>query len=253
MLAYRARTLAGITMIPGIEWTTSEGHFGVTGVDVDKMGADMLAAAHAAGGFITVNHPFAVPTNIPGVGASDYNMSYRVWSEHARGFTAIDAAEVWNVPLGFANVLSRPGGMTGEQRAWLEANRVVHEEHRKLAAVGGTDNHQYAVAPTTYVLAPDASEPAILAALRAGRTCVGSTAGGSLVIRGDGTSGRIGDTVHATNTVALSWTGEPAHVFVDGVDQGEHASPFTHDTRGELHTYRIELGSSRCGFVYANL
>jgi hypothetical protein len=42
-------------------------------------------------------------------------------------------------------------------------------------------------------------------------------------------------------------------VFVDNVDQGEHTERFVHATAGALHTYRIELGASRSGFIYANL
>ena len=89
-------------------------------------------AAHAAGAFISVNHPFAVPTHVPNVRISDFNMSYRVWTERATGFTAIDSAEVFNVPLAFANVFVRPGGHTGEERTWTELDRVVHEEHRPV-------------------------------------------------------------------------------------------------------------------------
>ena len=252
-MADHARMIPGITLIPGIEWTTDQGHFTVTGVDIDAMGDDMLATAHAAGAFISVNHPFAVPTRIPGIPASEHDMSYRVWTDHRAGFTAIDGVEVWNVPLGFANVLSRPGGKTGEQNAWLAADRVVHAEQRKLTAVGGTDNHKRAVAATTWVLAADASEASILAALHAGRTCVGGPGGGSLRARADGSAwARIGDVVHASGAITLTWDGT-ARLFVDGVDRGEHDGGFTHDTHGELHTYRIEVGSSRCGFIYANL
>ncbi len=254
--ATEARAQTGVTLIPGIEWTSSAGHFTITGVDVVTLGDDVLASAHAAGAFVSVNHPFAVPTRLPGIPASHYDMSYRAWTHdtgHARGFTAIDGVEVWNVPRSFANVLSRPGGATGEQRAWLAANAVVHAEHRKLTAVGGTDNHHRAVAPTTWVLAPDASEASILEALRSGRTCVGSPAGGSFRARGDdGSWVHIGGAVRAAGSVTLAWDGA-ARLFIDGVDAGEHTGGFEHPTGGELHTYRIETGASRCNFIYANL
>src|SRR5262249_6981875 len=134
-LAHDARQETRVTLIPGVEWTTGAGHFTVTGVAIDELGSNLLAAAHDAGAFISVNHPFATPTHIPHVPISHYDISYRVWTAHDKGFTAIDGVEVWNVPLGFANVISRPGGLTGEERAWLAANRVVHDEHRKLTAV----------------------------------------------------------------------------------------------------------------------
>jgi len=251
--AARARAIDKPTLIPGIEWSARGGHFTVAGVDFDTVGDDVLASAHAAGAFISANHPYAVPTRIPGIPASHYDMSYRVWTDHEPGFTAIDGVEVWNVPLGYANVLSRPGGMTGEQRAWLSANRVVHAEHRPLTAVGGTDNHHQAVAATTWVLATDASEPAIVAALHAGRTCVGGLAGSSFRAHaGGGDWVTIGGVVSTRGTMTLAWDGT-ARLFVDGVDTGEHDGGFEHDTMGELHTYRIEKDSSRCGFIYANL
>src|SRR5262249_34490438 len=110
-LAEQARAATGVTLIPGVEWTTREGHFTVTGIDLsDIRGDDFLAAAHAAGAFISVNHPFAVPTNVLNIRASHFDMSYRVWTQHARGFTAIDGVEVWNFALGLANLISKPGG-----------------------------------------------------------------------------------------------------------------------------------------------
>src|SRR5512140_3260240 len=184
--AASARAVTQVTLIPGIEWSTRAGHFTVAGVDFDAVGDDVLASAHAQGAFVSVNHPFAVPTHIRGIPVSHYDMSYRVWTDHARGFTAIDGVEVWNVPLGYANMLSAPGGATGEARAWIEANRVVHAEHRPLTAVAGTDNHKQAVAATTWVLATDPGERAILSALHAGRTCVGGLAAASFRARGDG-------------------------------------------------------------------
>ncbi|HUJ62170.1 MAG TPA: CehA/McbA family metallohydrolase [Kofleriaceae bacterium] len=249
-----ARAEPGVTLIPGIEWSTSGGHFTVAGVAIDALpDRDLLAAAHAAGAFISVNHPFAVPTNIPGVGASHFDMSYRVWTDGARGFTAIDGVEVFNLPLALANLIRRPGGMTGEQRAWLAADRIVHAEHRKVTAVGGTDNHHRVVTATTWVLADDTSERAILDALRAGRTCIGGPEAGSFRARGDdGAWVGIGGTVRAAHDLALAWDGT-ARLYVDGKDAGEHAGGATVPAGGALHTYRIERGDSRCGFIYANL
>jgi hypothetical protein len=179
-------------------------------------------------------------------------MSYRVWTDHARGFAAIDGAEVWNVPLAFANILSRPGGKSGEERAWAELDRLVHAERRHVAAVGGTDNHQTSVMATTWVFAIDATASAILAALREGATCVGGPAAGTLRARGNAEWVVIGGDVRGPLTT-LEWHGGPARVFVDDVDHGEHGERFVHETGGALHTYRIELGRSRSGFIYANL
>ncbi len=253
-LANSARAEHGVTLIPGVEWTTGQGHFGVTGLELDTLGNDFLPAAHAAGAFITVNHPFAVPTNIPGARASNYDMSYRVWSEKQPGFTGIDGVEVWNVPLALANLISRPGGRTGEARAWSAADAVVHAEHRRITAVGGTDNHQLNIMATTWVLAVDTSEAAILEALRAGATCLGGPEAGTIRARGDADPAwvRVGGNVHATTSTTLAWNGR-ARLYVDDVDRGEHDGGFVHPTAGALHTYRIEVGASRCGFIYANL
>lgn len=240
------------TLIPGVEWTTREGHFTVAGVDLAALrGKDFLAAADALGAWISVNHPFATPTKIPGIRASHYDMSYRVWTEHRAGASAIDGAEVWNVPLSFANVISRPGGHTGEELAWAALDRVAREERRHVAAVGGTDNHQTNVMATTWVLAVDATASAILAALREGATCVGGPAAGTLRARGDGEWVAIGGDISGPLTT-LEWQGT-ARVFVNNVDYGEHTDRYVHETAGTLHTYRIELGASRSGFIYANL
>lgn len=251
-MAAEAERVQRPTLIPGVEWTTRQGHFTVTGADLAALDDDhFLDAAHAAGAYISVNHPFAVPTKIHGVAASHYDMSYRVWTQRRPGFSALDGAEVWNVPLALANILSRPGGLTGEQRAWAELDRIAHAEHRRVTAVGGTDNHAYNVAPTTWVLAADASAAAILAALRAGATCIGGPEAGTLRAKGDAGWVAIGGAVRGP-TMTLAWAGT-ARVFVDEIDQGEHDGAFTHETGGELHTYRIEIGRSRSGYVYANL
>jgi hypothetical protein len=174
-----------------------------------------------------------------------------VWTQRKRGFTAIDGAEVWNVPLAFANLVSRPGGRTGEELTWAALDRVVHEERRRVTAVAGTDNHHTNVMATTWVLAVDAAASTILAALRDGATCIGGPEAGTLRARGDGEWVAIGGEIRG-NITTLEWQGT-ARVFVDNVDRGEHAGQFTHETGGGLHTYRIELGASRSGFIYANL
>ncbi len=62
---------------------------------------------------------------------------------------------------------------------------------------------------------------------------------------------RIGGVVTGAR-VTLAWRGT-ARVFVDDEDRGEHAGGFVHDSGGAVHTYRIVLGASRSGFIYANL
>ncbi|HVV87981.1 MAG TPA: hypothetical protein VHE35_33300, partial [Kofleriaceae bacterium] len=224
---------------------------------------DFLGAAARAGAFIVVNHPFAMPTRIPGIPISERDLSFRRWTDPAATparapdeLPLLDGVEVLNQPLAMANLISRPGGLTGEQRAFAAADELARREHRHIATVGGSDSHGDRMAVTTWVLATAATEQAILAALATGATCVGGPDGGSLVAHGDrdpaGRWARIGEEVTAAGTVELRWTGS-ARLFVDGVDRGVHDGGFVDEAAAGTHTYRIEVGASHCGFVYANL
>ena len=256
-LADDARANTDVTLIPGAELgIPGLGHFGISGIDIGALGGDPLADARAAGAFVVVNHPFAVPTRIPGIEVSHFDLSYQPWSRGAKGWSDFDGVEVLNLPLSLANLVSKPGGKTGEERAFEAADLRARSEHRRVTVTGGTDNHRHVVVPTTWVLAADASEAAILTALRAGATCVGGPEAGDLRAHGDGDAAgswaRIGDSVHASQRVELRWTGK-AELFVDGIDQGERDGGAKISVDNDVHTFRIAIGASRCGFVYANL
>jgi hypothetical protein len=175
-MATAARARSDLTIIPGVEWTVwGYGHFSVSGTDLAAIEADnFLADATTRGAFVVVNHPFAVPTRIPGIPISERDLSFRPWTD-GRGALPprIDGVEVWNFPLALANLASAPGGQTGEQRAFAAADHLARRERRRVAVVGGSDSHSAFMMPTTWVLATDASEAAILAGLRDGATCVG--------------------------------------------------------------------------------
>jgi hypothetical protein len=255
-MAARARAQRGVTLIPGVEWGIDGiGHFGVSGIPLDTLdGDDFLAAAHDAGAFVVVNHPFVVPTRKPGIRVSFRNMSYRPWTTRPdpTRHDPIDGVEVWNVLHRRSHLVSE----RGESRGFDAADRLVRTDHRAIAVVGGTDNHKQDIRITTWVLATDASEPAVLDALRRGATCVGGLEGSTLEAHGDlDPPDRwvpIGDSAHAASRLELRWKGR-ARVFVDSVDLGLHDGTFTDDHAAGLHTYRIERAHSRCGFVYANL
>jgi hypothetical protein len=226
------------------------GHFGLSGVDFGALpDGDVLTSADRAGAFVVVNHAFAVPTDIPGIRASHWDMSYRPWSRRSSRVDPLDAAEIWNVPLSLANLVSRPGGRTAEAHTLAAADAYARRHRRPVALVGGSDNHSIFVMPTTWVRA-EKNEAAVLAALAAGATCVGSPEAGSLEARGDGDWVGIGGRVRGER-VELRFAGK-ARVFVDGVDAGEHDGSFVHAASPEPHTYRIVKGISRSGFVYAN-
>ncbi|HVK75888.1 MAG TPA: hypothetical protein VM734_21300 [Kofleriaceae bacterium] len=260
-MAAEARAARALTIIPGTEYTVwGYGHFGVSGLDLAAVrGDDVFGAAAAAAALVVVNHPYAVPTGIPGIPISERDLSFRPWTAGAAAgpVPRLDGVEVWNLPLGLANLASRPGGQSGEQRAFATADALARREGRPIATVGGSDTHARHLVPTTWVLAADAGEAAILAAVRAGATCVGSPAAGTLVARGDAEPvadrwARIGESTRARARVDLRWTGR-ARLFVDGVDRGEHDGAWTHTATAGAHTYRIEQDGSRCGFVYANV
>lgn len=257
-MAAEARRVRGVAIIPGAEWTLyTYGHFGVSGIDLAAIdGNDVNAAAAAAGGLVIVNHPFALPTKIRGIGISHYDLSFRPWTRGTGAVPTLHGVEVWNLPLGLANLTSRPGGLSGEARAWAAADELARRERQPIATVGGSDSHGDHMLATTWVLAAAATEQAILAALRGGATCVGGVGAGVLTARGDRDPpdrwARIGESVRAERSVELRWTGR-ARLFVDGADAGEHDGGWVHGPAAGVHSYRIEIGSSRCSFIYANL
>lgn len=256
--AAAARAVRDLTVIPGAEYTIhGYGHFGVWGADLAAVTvADFLAGARAAGAAVVVNHPFAEPTHIPGVPVSDYDLSFRPWTDGRGAVPPLDGVEVWNLPLALANLVARPGGATGEERALAAADRLARTRHQPVAIVGGTDSHRASTAAATWVLVADVTEQAIVAALRMGATCVGGPEAGDLVAHGDRDPAdrwaRIGEQVAAAATVELRWQGR-ARLFVDGVDVGEHDAGYVDRRAAGTHTYRLVRGGSRCGFVYANL
>jgi hypothetical protein len=157
-------------VIPGIEVTTYGGHWNAWGTDrwwefrepngpaVERA----MAAAQAAGAFVSVNHPK------PFGPAWEY--------DDIRSF---DAVEVWNGPWARLNSFAL---------AFWEMRLRAGE---RLVAVGGSDTHnlrsqdpdpRHAEAlgmPTTWVEAgPDPDALAILAGMRAGRTFVSASPAG---------------------------------------------------------------------------
>jgi hypothetical protein len=187
----RAQLGDAVAVHPGIELTTYHGHALALGADrwldwrtgLRGRTADAMARdARAAGAFFVVAHPDAPPDDV----CTGCRWTYADFDpSHA------DAVEVWGGL--WDGPEERNQGCLDLWRKWLNA-RV------RLTATGATDAHRpedwEGPVPLTYVKAADSSLPAILAALRAGRTYVSS--GPFLELRareGDASVAELGDTV----------------------------------------------------------
>lgn len=119
---------------PGVEYGVgSVGHFGVSGVDLASVPAgDFLTGARARGAFMVVNHPWALPTRIPGAPSSHWDMAYRPWTHGAPGFDSFDGVEI---------CVGGPDAVRAAQRVELtfagEAQVFVDGEDRGLHRIVG--------------------------------------------------------------------------------------------------------------------
>lgn len=156
-----AGTALGVALLPGQEVTTDLGHancFGDVGwVDFRQPAEQWLAYAERTGGLLSVNHPLAADC---------------CWRQPLPGGSPL--LEVWHSSW----LDTRWGGPLAWWRAWAP----------HAAPIGGSDFHSPTEGrplgePTTWVLVPDdvlgngtvdprTTTPAVLNALRAGRTSV---------------------------------------------------------------------------------
>jgi hypothetical protein len=141
-----------VLAIPGLEVTTNHGHLNILGARelVDFRFRTAAEFRRPAAGLVVLNHP---------------HCDFCPW-EHDFAFD-FDLAEVWN------------GLWTARNEralAWWQAELAAG---RRVPAVGGSDCHRVELfsvirtgAPTTYVLAADATVEAILEGLKAGRVMI---------------------------------------------------------------------------------
>ena len=198
-------------VIPGVEVTTYGGHWNAWGTDrwwefrePDGPAVERaMAAAQAAGAFVSVNHPK------PFGPAWEY--------DDIRSF---DAVEVWNGPWTRLNSFAL---------AFWETRLRAGE---RLVAVGGSDTHvlrsqdpdpRHAEAlgmPTTWVEAgPNPDAGAILDGMRAGRTFVSaSPAGPQLYLDRDGTGVEV--TVRDAPGAALVIIGDHGAIAAEASRDG---------------------------------
>lgn len=160
-------------LVPGIEYTTYRGHgnaiggtrwldhrIGQPGSTIDRA----VAALHEQGALFSVNHPVLDLDDLC-IGCA--------W-EHALAPSAIDAVEIGT------GALEGPGKIfSAKALAFWDA---ALDRGSRAAPIGGSDDHRGGAtsggfespigSPTTLVLADELSVPALLEAIRAGRTVV---------------------------------------------------------------------------------
>jgi hypothetical protein len=218
--------IAGLTMIPGVEWSHYQGHANFLGVDQPYDGlyfTDNLEAtraifdtAKARGALITLNHPF------------EESCPYQFDLDQL----PFDVLEVWNGPMRESNLRS------------LALWQQLLSAGKKVPICGGSDYHrdrlfQILGGPTTCVYAPSASPADILMALQQGHSFITfSPEGPTLDLRaGDAL---MGDT--------LVWQGgQEVTIAVDGLAKGDVLRVVTQDDILDLYQAPT-LGS--CQFTH---
>lgn len=228
-----AQSRAGsVLLVPGMEYTTYAGHagvFGQTGWLDHRIGSTAesvegaLDVAHAAGAFVTVNHPNLDLGDLC-VGCA--------W-EHDVDPGDLDGIEIVT------------GGWSPVGRLFFDQNLALWESWldagARITPVGGSDDHEggqgsgatYSplASPTTRIFARELSVEALQEGLRAGRTMV------QLQGAGDPLLELVADTVVWTATVTggrdVPAVGAELVWIVEGVEVGRvpvTTDPFT-DTR----------------------
>jgi hypothetical protein len=151
----------GVTLLPGQEVTTDFGHAGVLGdtgwIDFREPAASWLTAAEAAGGLMSVNHPFAGPVSWL------HPMPRRPPLLEVWHWSWLDLS--WSTPLSW-------------WQAWDPA----------AIPVGGSDWHRPGSdaplgTPTTWVLCADPAVEGVLDGLRAGRVAISASRDGPVLLR----------------------------------------------------------------------
>jgi hypothetical protein len=155
----------GVTLLPGQEVTTEHGHAGVLGdtgwIDFREPASSWLTAAEAAGGLMSVNHPFAGPVSWV------HPMPRRPPLLEVWHWSWLDPT--WTTPLSW-------------WQAWDPS----------AIPVGGSDWHRPGSdaplgTPTTWVSCADASVTGVLEGLREGRVAISASRDGAVLLR-DGAS-----------------------------------------------------------------
>ncbi|MET0272770.1 MAG: CehA/McbA family metallohydrolase [Phenylobacterium sp.] len=254
-----------LLLIPGREVTTFYGHANVFGpvapldFQLGSKRSPTLAAIQAevekAGGLFSINHP-GLPSGEACMGCG--------WVTTDTDFTRIQAIEVVN-----GGSLSLPGGAEGPLGG-LKFWEARLDAGLRITAIGGSDNHDATLdptkpgavgMPTTVVYAAELSQPAILAAIRAGhvfvdltgsrdrRLEVTATSGGRTAEMGDAIAAPAGQPLTITIRVAnaaggsLSLVGNgPKPKLADATLAGaDETRSFTVAGDGQPHWLRVDV------------
>ena len=212
-----------LLLIPGREMTTFHGHFNVFGVtqfldwrvSPGRLSLnEVLRDALAKGGLASVNHAQAPE------------------GEDCMGCGWVPAADTDMGLFSAVEVINYGVIMFSSATYW---DSQLREGHR-LAAVGGSDNHNATTPPgepgsigwpTTVIEAEELSVAAILHGIRSGRTFVDLTASRDKTLdfaaESGGASARMGETLHVVDGAqiqvsihAAAVQGSTAHLYLDG-------------------------------------
>lgn len=179
-----------LILVPGMEWTTYQGHANVWGISDPwpdwRVASDAEIEAKrkdvtARGGVVSINHPF-----------DDFDPGIH-WAWSKEGFAAI---EIWNGPW-------RPGNQAALN--WWQ-QQLERGEH--IVAVGGSDTHGpndvgvHVGHPTTWVWSEDRTSESIVEGIRRGYVFITESPDGPSL-----TQGPITTPCHPGDVIPIRVTG----------------------------------------------
>lgn len=257
-----------LLVIPGFEYTDHRyGHVGVSFADPATVLAGFTTREErshpegfferwvARGGILTINHPVERALDTAPFSELRWDMSWRAFRGPVRA-PEIDwitrhaqAIETYNTSVAHL----RDGFLIGDDtRSLREASALVDRtsraQHRKIAAVGGSDSHGEWLRATTFVLASARSAEALREGIAGGRTCVRGPEACSLQVRATGAEAwsGVGDslTTQAEALEARAAGGEVTYL-VNGAIVATAAS------EDATMPVRLPLPRGRCAIVRA--
>lgn len=226
-----------VVLVPGMEYTDHRyGHVGVAFADLDAVLAETPLGASpekfferwvARGGVLTINHPVLKP--LPGAPFAILraDLSWRgfergrsVPPEIAWVTTHAQSIETFNLSVTHL----RDQFIVGDvERSLREASsltdRASRDQHRKIAAVGGSDSHGDYLRGTTWVLATARTPDGIRDAIANARTCVRGPEACSFEARAAASSDRwqpVGTAFLAEGAIEVRAFGGPVRILVNG-------------------------------------